>query len=41
MKHLEMMMLEWEEGFSIRVGIADNTVVLSANKEGLDRKSVV
>lgn len=35
MKHLEMMMLEWEEGFSIRVGIADNTVVLSANKEGL------
>ena len=29
------MTLEWEEGFSIRVGAADNTVVLSANKKGL------
>lgn len=29
------MTLEWEEGFSVRVGVADNEVVLSANKEGL------
>ncbi len=29
------MTLEWEEGFSIRVGVSDNTVVLSANKEGM------
>ena len=29
------MTQEREEGFSIRVGAADNTVVLSANKKGL------
>ena len=29
------MTLGWEEGFSIRVGVSGNTVVLSANKEGL------
>ena len=29
------MTQEREEGFAIRVGAADNTVVLSANKKGL------
>jgi hypothetical protein len=29
------MDIEWKDGFSIRVGIDGNTVLLSANKEGL------
>ena len=31
-----MMEIEWENGFKIKVGIdIDNTVVISANREGL------
>ena len=29
------MDLKWEDGFSIAVNIRDNTVTLSANREGL------
>ena len=32
----EMMNIEWEDGFTIKVRVDDdNTVVISANKEGL------
>jgi bisphosphoglycerate-dependent phosphoglycerate mutase len=29
------MNIEWEDGFTIKVQIEENTVVISANKEGL------
>ena len=29
------MIIEWEDGFTIKVQIEENTVVISANKEGL------
>ncbi|MBR5170256.1 MAG: hypothetical protein IKW85_06775 [Muribaculaceae bacterium] len=30
-----MMEIEWEDGFTIKVRVDDDTVVISANKEGL------
>ena len=29
------MNIEWEDGFTIKVKVEENTVVISANKEGL------
>lgn len=29
------MNIEWEDGFTIKVKVKENTVVISANKEGL------
>lgn len=29
------MNIEWEDGFTIKVQVEENTVVISANKEGL------
>ena len=29
------MMIEWEEGFTIKVNVDQDTVTVSANKEGL------
>lgn len=32
---LRLMDIEWENGFTVKVSVEENTVVISANREGL------
>ena len=32
---LRLMGIEWENGFTVKVSVEENTVVISANSEGL------